>query len=40
MNKDLRESQNNNEIETLTFDLQKTHPIPKIPTGIAYYKDN
>ncbi|KAF9412137.1 hypothetical protein HW555_009267 [Spodoptera exigua] len=26
------------EIECLTFDLQKTLPMPKIPTGIIYYK--
>lgn len=26
------------EIECLTFDLQKTLPMPKIPTGILYYK--
>jgi len=38
MNEDILESQNNPELETLTFDMQKTHPIPKIPTGIAYYK--
>lgn len=25
-------------VETLTFDLQKTHSLPKIPTNIAYYK--
>ncbi|KAG5877467.1 hypothetical protein JTB14_029402 [Gonioctena quinquepunctata] len=30
MKQDLRESKN--------FDMQKTHTIPKIPTGIAYYK--
>ncbi|KAF2905031.1 hypothetical protein ILUMI_01143 [Ignelater luminosus] len=38
MNKDLLEAKNTAEVETLTFDLQKTHPILKIPTGIAYYK--
>ena len=38
MNEDLLESKTNPELETLTFDMQKTHPIPKIPTGIAYYK--
>ncbi|CAG9573071.1 unnamed protein product [Danaus chrysippus] len=26
------------ELECLTFDLQKTLPMPKIPTGIIYYK--
>ena len=38
MKSDLEESQRNPEVETLTFDLQKTHPLPKIPTNIAYYK--
>lgn len=38
MNKDLKLAKDNPEIETLTFDLQKTHPIPKLPTGLAYYK--
>lgn len=38
MNEDLCKSKSNPEIETLIFYMQKTHPIPKIPTRIAYYK--
>ncbi|CAG9831602.1 unnamed protein product [Diabrotica balteata] len=35
---DLICAQEDKTLETLTFDLQKTHPLPKIPTGVAYYK--
>lgn len=38
MKSDLAEAKSNPEVETLTFDLQKTHPLPKIPTSVAYYK--
>lgn len=37
MNKDLELAQTDEELEVLTFDLQKTHPLPNIPTNIAYY---
>lgn len=38
MDSDISASQEDETVETLTFDLQKTHPIPKLPTGIVYYK--
>ncbi|KAJ8869976.1 hypothetical protein PR048_028987 [Dryococelus australis] len=38
VNKILKEVQTNQEVETLTFDLQTTHPLPKLPTNILYYK--
>ena len=38
MNKDLKSSKEDETVQTLTFDLQKTHPLPKLPTGIVYYK--
>ncbi|CAH1109473.1 unnamed protein product [Psylliodes chrysocephalus] len=38
MNSDITVSQEDETVETLTFDLQKTHSIPKLPTGIVYYK--
>lgn len=38
MNNDLRLAREDENIETLTYDLQKTHPLPKLPTGIVYYK--
>lgn len=38
MNADLNLASEKNTVETLTFDMQKTHPLPKIPTNIAYYK--
>nr|CAI5863052.1 unnamed protein product [Callosobruchus analis] len=38
MKTDIKAAQEDEETETLTFDLQKNHPHPKLPTGIAYYK--
>lgn len=38
MNEDLLRAKTDPECETLTFDLQKTHPLPKLSTNIAYYK--
>lgn len=38
MKVDLLCAQEDETLETLTFDLQKTHSLPKIPTGVAYYK--
>lgn len=38
MKADIQAAQQDETVETLTFDLQKTHPIPKLPTGIVYYK--
>nr|CAI5827690.1 unnamed protein product [Callosobruchus analis] len=34
----IKAAQEDEETETLTFDLQKTHPLPKLSTGISYYK--
>ena len=38
MKNDLLEAGSNAAVETLTFDLQKTMSLPKIPTNIVYYK--
>lgn len=38
MNKDLESSKNEAELEVLTFDMEKTHPVPKLTKSIAYYK--
>lgn len=38
MNEDLLRAKTVPECETLTFDLQKTHPLPKLSTNVAYYK--
>lgn len=38
MKADCDAAKNDNELETLTFDMQKTLPLPKLSTGIAYYK--
>lgn len=38
MNSVITASQEDEIVETLTFDLQNMHPIPKLPTGIIYYK--
>lgn len=35
---DVKLAKNDPEIETLTFDLEKTLSLPKIPTNIVYYK--
>ncbi|XP_037047212.1 uncharacterized protein LOC119082004 [Bradysia coprophila] len=38
MKDDCAEAQNDDDLETLTFDAQKTHNLPKLSTSIAYYK--
>lgn len=38
MNKDLALAKIDPTIETLTFDIQKTHSLPKLSTNVAYYK--
>lgn len=38
MKKDLTLAKTNDSIETLTFDLEKTHCLPRLPTNIVYYK--
>lgn len=38
MNKDLAMAKTDPTIETLTFDIQKTHSLPKLSTNVAYYK--
>jgi len=38
MKSDLVESSNNPKLETITFDLQKTMQLPRVPTNIVYYK--
>lgn len=38
MNEDLLLAKTDPCLETLTFDLQKTHPLPKLSTNVAYYK--
>ncbi|CAG9765894.1 unnamed protein product [Ceutorhynchus assimilis] len=38
MNSDIEKAINNNEIETLTFDMEKTLPLPRISTNIIFYK--
>ncbi|CAH1646168.1 unnamed protein product [Spodoptera littoralis] len=35
---DMELAKNNPTVETLTFDLQKTLPLPRIPTNIVFYK--
>ncbi len=37
MNEDLEQAKIDDEIETLTFDLQKVLFLPKVPTNIVYY---
>lgn len=37
MKADLKKAEEDPAVETLTFDLQKTHPIPKVPTNIVFY---
>lgn len=38
MKADCEAAKTDDELETLTFDMQKTLPLPKVPTSIAYYK--
>lgn len=38
MNEDLKQAKIDPCLETLTFDLQKTHALPKLSTNVAYYK--
>lgn len=38
MKKDLAAAKTNDSTETLTFDLQKTQCLPRLPTSIVYYK--
>lgn len=38
MKNDLELAKNDAEVETLTFDMQKTLPLPRLPTNIVYYK--
>ena len=38
MTQDIKMAKEVNNIETLTYDLQKTLPLPRIPTNIIYYK--
>lgn len=36
--KDLTAAKTNDSLETLTFDLEKTHCLPRLPTSIVYHK--
>lgn len=38
MKRDFEQAQNSPLVECLTFDLEKTLPLPRIPTNIAFYK--
>lgn len=38
MKEDLKRAQENDNVEVLTFDMQKTLPLPRIPTNIVFYK--
>ncbi|KAK5640934.1 hypothetical protein RI129_009481 [Pyrocoelia pectoralis] len=38
MEADLKEAFENNELETLTFDMEKTLPLPRLTTNIIFYK--
>lgn len=38
MNKDLMQAKTDENFECLTFDLEKTLPLPRIPTSIIFYK--
>ncbi|CAH2005914.1 unnamed protein product [Acanthoscelides obtectus] len=38
MNSDIKEATQNKEIETLTFDMEKTLPLPHLSTNIMFYK--
>lgn len=37
MKKDIENSKNDPDLETLTYDMQKTLSIPRLPTNIVYY---
>lgn len=36
--KDMKAAENNPDLETLCFDLEKTLPLPRIPTNVVFYK--
>ncbi|CAH2217449.1 jg19649 [Pararge aegeria aegeria] len=38
MNQDFIDARNIPDVECLTFDLEKTLPLPRIPTNVAFYK--
>ncbi|CAH1108889.1 unnamed protein product [Psylliodes chrysocephalus] len=38
MKNDMKKAKESNEIECLTFDLEKTLPLPRLATGILFYK--
>lgn len=38
MKRDLEAAKTDDELETITFDMMKVLPIPKVPTSSAYYK--
>lgn len=38
MKADMKEASTSEKVECLTFDLEKTLPLPRIPTNIVYYK--
>lgn len=38
MNADFRAAKDDEILEAISFDLHKTHPLPKLPIGIVYYK--
>lgn len=38
MKNDLARAKKDSSVETLTFDLEKTHCLPRLPTSIVYYK--
>lgn len=38
MNSDIKKATESNEIETLTFDMEKTLPLPRLNTNIIFYK--
>lgn len=38
MKADLTKAKEDISTETLTFDMEKTHSLPKLPTSVVYYK--
>lgn len=38
MKEDLKRANTDEELEVLTFDMEKTLPLPRIPTNIVFYK--